>query len=72
MTRIILKNNINNVQLSVLMELFNSWNINAEISDEKATKQKSFSQLFSKTRGMWQNYDINANQLRNTAWGIQE
>jgi len=72
MTRITLKNSIDNVQLSILMELFNSWNVNAEITDEKTLENKSFSQLFSKTRGMWQDYDIDGAKLRNAAWGINE
>ena len=72
MTRITLKNNIDNVQLDILMELFNSWNVNAEITDEKTLENKSFSQLFSKTRGMWQDYDIDGAKLRNAAWGINE
>ena len=72
MTRITLKNNIDNVQLDILMELFNSWNVNAEITDEKTLENKSFSHLFSKTRGMWQDYDIDGAKLRNAAWGINE
>ena len=72
MTRITLNNSINSMQLSILMELFNSWNINAKITDEKAPENKSFSQLFSKTRGMWQDYDIDGTKLRNAAWGINE
>ena len=35
MTRITLKNGINNAQLSILMELFNSWNVKAEVANEK-------------------------------------
>jgi hypothetical protein len=54
------------------MQLFNSWNVNAEITDEKTPENKSFSQLFSKTRGMWQDYDIDGTKLRNAAWGINE
>jgi len=72
MTQITLNSRINNVQLSVLMELFNSWNVKAEIIDENKTEGKSFSQLFSKSRGMWQDYDIDAKQLRRDAWGINE
>ena len=72
MTRITLKNSIDNMQLSVLMGLFDSWNVNVEITDEKTPKNKSFSQLFSKTRGMWQDYDIDGDKLRNEAWGINE
>ena len=70
MTRITFKNRIDNTQMSVLMSLFESWNVQAEITDEKMPENKSFSQLFSKTRGMWQDYDIDASKLRNEAWGI--
>ena len=72
MTQITLKNSIDNLQMSVLMGLFNSWNVNVEIKDEKKSENKSFSQLFSKTRGMWQDYDIDGAKLRNEAWGIDE
>ena len=72
MTQILLKNSIDNMQMSVLMGLFDSWNVNVEIKDEKKSENKSFSQLFSKTRGMWQDYDIDGTKLRNEAWGIDE
>jgi hypothetical protein len=38
----------------------------------KKQENRSFSQLFSKTRGMWQDYAIDGEQLRNEAWGINE
>ena len=72
MTQITFKNGIDNMQKSVLIGLFNSWNVNVEITDEKMPENKSFSQLFSKTRGMWQDYDIDGNKLRNEVWGINE
>jgi len=72
MTQIVLKNGIDNMQMSVLIGLFDSWNVNAEIIDEKTPEKKSFSQLFSKTRGMWKDYDIDGIKLRNEAWGINE
>jgi hypothetical protein len=72
MTQILLQNSIDNMQMNVLMGLFNSWNVNVEITDEKKSEKKSFSQLFSKTRGMWQDYDIDGTTLRNEAWGINE
>ena len=72
MTQIIFKNNVDNIQMSVLMGLFDSWNVNVEITDDKKPENKSFSQLFSKTRGMWQDYDIDGDKLRNEAWGINE
>ena len=72
MTQIVLRNNIDTMQMNVLKGLFNSWNVAIEIKEEKKAEAKSFSQLFSKTRGMWQDYDIDANKLRNEAWGINE
>jgi len=72
MTRIVLKNGIDNMQMSVLMGLFDSWNVVVEITNEKTPENKSFSQLFSKTRGMWQGYDIDGDKLRNEAWGINK
>jgi hypothetical protein len=60
------------MQMNVLMGLFSSWNVNAEITDEKKYEKKSFTQLFAKTRSMWQNYDIDGDKLRNEAWGINE
>ena len=35
MTQITLKNSIDNMQMSVLMGLFNSWNVDVVIKDEK-------------------------------------
>ena len=72
MTQIILKNSIDNIQMGVLMGLFNSWNVNAEINYEKNTENKSFTQLFANTRGIWKDYDIDAKQLRRDAWGTEK
>ena len=60
------------MQMSVLLGLFDSWNVNVEITDEEIPEKKNFSQLFSKTRGMWQDYDIDGVKLRNDAWGLNE
>jgi hypothetical protein len=46
--------------------------MNVEITEEKTTENKNFSQLFSRTRGMWQDYDIDGSKLRREAWGISE
>ena len=64
MAQIVLRNNIDAMQMNVLKGLFNSWNVAIEIKEEKKAETKSFSQLFSKTRGMWKDYDIDANKLR--------
>jgi len=72
MTQILLQNSIDNMQMNVLMGLFNSWNVDVVIKEEKKPENKSFSQLFSRTRGMWKDYDIDGDKLRNEAWGINE
>jgi len=72
MTQITLKNSIDNMQMSVLMGLFNSWNVDVVIKDEKKSENKPFSQRFAKTRGMWKDYDIDAKQLRRDAWGTEK
>ena len=48
MTQILLQNNIDNLQMNVLMGLFNLWNVNVVITDEKKSENKTFSQLFFK------------------------
>ena len=72
MTQIILKNSIDNMQMSVLMGLFDSWNVNVIIINEKKSEKKPFTQRFARTRGMWEDYDIDAKQLRRDAWGIEK
>ena len=72
MTQILLQDSIDNMQMNVLMGLFNSWNVGVVITDEKKSEKKSFSQLFSKTRGIWKDYDIDAKQLRRDAWGTEK
>ena len=72
MTQILLKNSIDNMQMNVLLGLFDSWNVDVEIKDEKTDENKNFSQLFSRTRGMWTDYDIDGDKLRNEAWGINQ
>ena len=71
MTQIIIQNSINNMQMNILMGLFDSWNVNVKVKEERIPEKQSFSQLFSKTRGIWQDYDIDASKLRNEAWGIK-
>jgi hypothetical protein len=72
MTQILLQNSIDNMQMNVLMGLFNSWNVGVVITEEKQSENKSFSQRFARTRGMWKDYDIDAKQLRRDAWGIEK
>ena len=72
MTQITVKNGINTLQMNVLKGLFFSWNVDAVIIDEKKSENKSSSQRFSRTRGIWKDYDIDAKQLRRDAWGTEK
>ena len=72
MTKILLQNSINNTQMNVLMGLFNSWNVDVLITEEKKTENKPVSQRFAKTRGIWKDYNIDAKQLRRDAWGTEK
>ena len=72
MTQILLQNSIDNMKMNVLMGLFNSWNVNVVVTEEKKRENKSFTQRFAKTRGMWKDYDIDAKQLRRDAWGTEK
>jgi hypothetical protein len=70
MTQIILKNQIERKKLETLLFLLKSWEIDAEVNNTDITQSKSKSnhELFSKTRGMWKNREIDARQLRREAW----
>ena len=72
MTQITLQNSIDNMQMNVLMGLFNSWNVGVVVTEEKKSEDKPFSQRFARTRGMWKDYDIDAKQLRRDVWGTEK
>jgi hypothetical protein len=72
MTQLTIKNKIDDSQLYVLLYLLKSWNLDAEVSNENNTVPKKQHKLFSKTRGMWKDYDIDAKQLRREAWGTDK
>jgi hypothetical protein len=42
-----------------------------DVADSQPVKG-SFSQMFSKSRGMWQDYDIDGARLRDAAWERNE
>ena len=71
MTQISVKNKIDELQMAVLLQLLKSWNMEVEISYENTAPVKK-RKRFSKTRGMWQDYDIDAKQLRRDAWGTEK
>jgi hypothetical protein len=40
--------------------------------EESKRARGRFTQLFSKSRGIWQDYEIDSTQLRNDVWGIND
>jgi hypothetical protein len=72
MIQILLQNSIDNMQMNVLMGLFNSWNVDVVIKDEKKLDTKTLSKRFARTRGMWKDYNIDAKKLRRDAWGTEK
>ena len=70
MTQLILKNDIQPHQLDVLLQLLQSWDIEVETLPAAAyTKAKKpaitkADDPLSAIRGMWKDYDINAQDLR--------
>ena len=72
MTQILVRNGIDSNQMNVLLGLFNSWNVDIVITEEKKPGNKPASQRFARSRGMWKDYDIDAKQLRRDAWGTDK
>ena len=70
--QITFQNSIDNAQMNVLMGLFNSWKLDVVITEEKKTENKTITQRFARTRGIWKDYDIDAKQLRRDAWGTEK
>jgi len=71
MTQISFKTAINDTQMSVLLYLLKSWNVDAEVSSGTDRQHKTVSDLpFS--AGMWEDYDIDDKTLRAKAWGTEK
>ena len=71
MTKFSITNNIDELQMAVLLHLLKSWNMEVEVSYETVAPAKHH-KLFSKTRGIWKDYNIDAKQLRRDAWGTEK
>jgi hypothetical protein len=74
MTQLILKNDINALQRGVLLQLLQSWNIEAETlpaaTPVEAKKPAATNDdPLARIRGMWADRDIDAKELRKQAWG---
>jgi hypothetical protein len=68
MTQLKLKNGINESQMSILLHLLHSWNVETEVETDTKINYVSTSALPFST-GMWADYDIDDKTLRAKAWG---
>ncbi len=66
MQQLILKTDIDATKMEALLFFLKSWNIDAELKTTPMLKEKK--QDFSLAVGMWEDYDIDANELRKQAW----
>ncbi|WP_147273578.1 hypothetical protein [Pedobacter chinensis] len=67
MTEIILKDDIEQSKIDALLFFLKSWDIDVELKttvSKKTTKSKEF----SLSKGIWSDYEINADELRDKAW----
>jgi hypothetical protein len=62
MTQIILKSEINQSKLDILLSLLDSWGLDAEVKNS----------TFPLTFGLWEGREIDAKELRREAWGIDK
>ena len=67
MIQLILKNNIEQSKMEVLLSLLKSWNIEAEIKTIPPVVIKKEKE-FSLSEGIWKDYDIDAVALRKKSW----
>jgi len=64
MTQLTLKKQINDSQMSILLHLLKSWNIDTEVTYRETQAQPKQYKLFEKTFGMWANRDIDLKKIR--------
>ena len=67
MVEIILKDNIEKSKIDALLQFLKSWNIDAELKKNTTTSIREKVD-FSLSAGIWKDYTIDANELRNQAW----
>ncbi|RLJ74900.1 hypothetical protein [Pedobacter alluvionis] len=67
MTEIILKDNLEQRKIDALLNFLKSWDIDAELRITNAEKSTEVIE-FSLSKGIWSDYDINSEELRDKAW----
>lgn len=67
MTEIVLKNNIDKSKIDALLSFLKTWGFDAEVrtTNEHANKKSA---KFTLTTGLWKDYNVSAESLRNQAW----
>ncbi|WP_143009004.1 hypothetical protein [Pedobacter terrae] len=67
MTAIILKNNIEQRKIDALLDFLKSWDIDAELKTTDKLEPSDAAE-FSLSQGIWSDYDVNSEELRDQAW----
>ena len=67
MTQIILKDDIDQRKIDALLFFLKSWDIDAELKTTRSGKSAK-SNEFSLAKGIWNDYKIDAEELRTKAW----
>ena len=64
MTQLTFKNRIDDSQMSILLHLLKSWNIETDITYQQASIQPKQHKLFEKTFGIWADREIDIKKTR--------
>ena len=64
MAQLTFKNRIDDSQMSILLHLLKSWNIEAEITYQQTPAQPKQRKLFEKTFGIWADRDVDIKKIR--------
>jgi len=67
MTEIILKDDIEQSKIDALLFFLKSWDIDVELRTT-TSKKTTKSTKFSLSEGIWSDYDVNVEGLRDKAW----
>ena len=67
MTAIILKDNVEQRKIDALLNFLKSWDIDAELRITEPEKSVRTAE-FTLSKGIWSDYDINSEELRQKAW----
>ena len=69
-THFIIKENIAQNKVNIILNMLNSWNIDVEVSKIETPANEVSIPSFS--TGLWTDYNIDDQSLRNKAWGTHK